>query len=73
MGGNPRRQFKAVTKAASVTPALYRRLHAGIRFLGPDGTALTSADSNVSLTVNYLPHKFSNPLISSAGYRRRKP
>lgn len=42
-------------------------------FSGPDSTALTSADSNVSLTVNYLPHKFSNPLLSSAGQRRRKP
>ncbi|KJA23081.1 hypothetical protein HYPSUDRAFT_1081494 [Hypholoma sublateritium FD-334 SS-4] len=42
-------------------------------FSGPDGTGLTSADSNVSLTVNYLPHKFSNPLLSSAGQRRRKP
>jgi len=39
----------------------------------PPGTshAQASGDTSVSLTVNYLPTKFSNPVLASAGARRR--
>ncbi|KIM37026.1 hypothetical protein M413DRAFT_448751 [Hebeloma cylindrosporum] len=33
--------------------------------------AQTTANSSVSLTINYLPNKFSNPSLASAGARRR--
>jgi hypothetical protein len=41
-------------------------------FSAPDGSGpgLSTADSNVSLTVNYLPSKFSNPQLVQ---RRRRP
>lgn len=42
-------------------------------FSAPDVAGMHSGGSNVSLSVNYLPHKFSNPLLSSAGQRRRRP
>ena len=35
------------------------------------GHGQASGDSTVSLTVNYLPNKFSNPTLASAGARRR--
>lgn len=35
------------------------------------GHGQASGDSSVSLTVNYLPNKFSNPTLASAGARRR--
>ncbi|KAF9479335.1 hypothetical protein BDN70DRAFT_697364 [Pholiota conissans] len=39
----------------------------------PDNAGLSTADSSVSLTVNYLPTKFSNPQLNQLAQRKRRP